>query len=72
MALCCAWPNADERRGVRHGSAGRDECREDVHLSGRSSPRERAAQVPVPHALRALAGRDAPGVRLIILKRGAC
>jgi hypothetical protein len=45
---------------------------EDVHLALRRLGRQGAAQVPVSHALRTLAGRDSLGVRLIIRKRSDC
>ena len=38
----------------------------------RRGTRECAAQVPVSHALRAVAGRDSFGVRLITRKRSGC
>ena len=52
VAFGCARADADARRGVRHGSARRDEGGEDVDLTGSSTPWQRSAEVAVPHACR--------------------
>ena len=67
-----ARPDAHELRSVPDGSTGGDEGSEDVHLTLGRGSRECAAQVPVSHAIRADAGRDSLGVRLIIRKRRDC
>jgi hypothetical protein len=72
MTLDGARPDAHDLGRVLNGSACGDERCQHVHLALRRGPGKGAAQVPVPHALRSLAGRDSPGVRLIIRKRGRC
>jgi hypothetical protein len=65
-------PNADEPSRLQDGSACRDEGGENVHLALSRGPGECAAEVPVPHALRAVAARESLGVRLIIRKCTDC
>ena len=52
MTLYGAGANADEAGSLRDGSAGGHVRRQHVHLALRRLGRERAAQVPVPHASR--------------------
>lgn len=72
MTFHGARPDADQLSGAWHRSASGNEGSEDVHLALRRWSRESAAQVPVSHALRAVAGEDSIGVRLIIRNRNDC
>jgi hypothetical protein len=67
-----ARPDAHEFGGVLDRPAGGDVGGKHVHLALGRRPGKGAAQVPVPHALRAVDGRDCLGVRLIIRKRRDC
>ena len=73
VTLYGARSNAQERGRIQNGSASGNVGGEDVHLALGRWPPECAAQVPVSHALRAVAAaRDSLGVRLIITKRSDC
>jgi hypothetical protein len=64
-----ARPNDHELGCVLDASASGNVGSQDVHLALGRGPGKGAAQLPVSHALRAVAGRDSLGVRLIIRKR---
>ena len=72
VTLHGARTDAHELGGVLDTPASGNVGSQDVHLALRRWPRQCAAQVSVPHALRAVAGKDSLGVRLIITKRMDC
>jgi len=72
VTLHGARPDAHELGRLLDRPAGGDVGGEDIRLARRRTRQRCAAQVPVSHALRAVAGRDSLGVRLIIRKRSDC
>ena len=72
VALHSARPNTHAPGGARDGSACGNIGGQGLHLGRSRGRRECAAQVPLSHALRAVAGRGSLGVRLIITKRNDC